>query len=139
MWHYDKWRPLAGSIFNLAVNIVLVRYIGLYGILISTIAMNVIFSTYWGCSVLYKYYFKKPFRKYIYTASLDLLITAVIALITYEVCSVFSANNAPTFFIRLFICLVLPNILYCLSFIIKWQKSNLQFVVARLLPRRFMP
>ena len=37
MWHEDRFRPLVAALTNLGLNLVLVQYIGIYGILLSTV------------------------------------------------------------------------------------------------------
>lgn len=42
LWHSDRFRPLIGAIANLVLNIVMVRFIGLYGIILSTVFLSLI-------------------------------------------------------------------------------------------------
>ena len=37
MWHEDRLRPLAAALTNLVLNLILVQFIGIYGILLSTV------------------------------------------------------------------------------------------------------
>ena len=47
MWHEDRWRPLICSLVNLVVNLILVQFWGLYGILISTIIAMLVVGMPW--------------------------------------------------------------------------------------------
>ena len=63
LWEYDAWRPLIASISNLIINIALINYIGLYGVVLSTILCELTFTLIWGCRVLFLHYFCFPFPK----------------------------------------------------------------------------
>ena len=47
LWHEDRFRPLITSLANLALNLFLVRYIGLYGIIISTVVSQLLIGMPW--------------------------------------------------------------------------------------------
>jgi O-antigen/teichoic acid export membrane protein len=59
LWTYDKYRPLIAAIINLTLNFVLVNYIGIYGIIWSTIFSIVFIIFPWSTAVIFKHYFKK--------------------------------------------------------------------------------
>lgn len=44
LWHSDRFRPLVGASVNLIMNIVLVQYCGLYGIILSTVLSYILFQ-----------------------------------------------------------------------------------------------
>lgn len=47
IWHEDRFRPLISGVVNLIVNLILVRFIGLYGVVLSTILSVVFISLPW--------------------------------------------------------------------------------------------
>ena len=47
IWHEDRFRPLISGVVNLIVNLILVNFIGLYGIVLSTIISVVFISLPW--------------------------------------------------------------------------------------------
>ena len=47
MWEQDKFRPLVSALVNLLLNIITVRFIGLYGVIGSTIVAVVFVSMPW--------------------------------------------------------------------------------------------
>lgn len=47
IWHEDRFRPLISGVANLFINLLLVKVIGLYGIIISTIASVIFISLPW--------------------------------------------------------------------------------------------
>ena len=38
IWHEDRFRPLVTALVNLVLNIILVQFIGIYGVILSTVA-----------------------------------------------------------------------------------------------------
>ena len=58
IWHEDRFRPLISGIANLVFNIVLVQFIGLYGIILSTIISVFGISAPWITRNVYKLIFK---------------------------------------------------------------------------------
>lgn len=57
LWWEDKYRPIIEALSNLALNIILVRYIGVLGVLLSTVFTLIPFNTVWGSWILYKKFF----------------------------------------------------------------------------------
>lgn len=47
IWHEDRFRPLLSGITNLGLNLLTVRFLGLYGIVLSTIVSMTIISAPW--------------------------------------------------------------------------------------------
>ncbi len=124
MWEYDKYRPIIASIVNLFFNIVLVKLIGIYGILISTIISILIVIFPWSTVVLFKYYFYenkydmiKYFRKYfIYT-----LITIFTCAITYSICQLVQSVTILGVLYRFIICCIIPNVIFI--FLLSFDKD----------------
>lgn len=64
LWHEDRFRPFISSLVNLALNLILVQIIGLYGIVISTILSELVFSLLWAPRTLFRNYFLVPLGQY---------------------------------------------------------------------------
>ena len=54
MWWADKYKPLAGCIVNLIFNVLLVKVIGVAGVVISTIISYALVEMPWETHILYK-------------------------------------------------------------------------------------
>ena len=114
LWSEDKLRPYVSMIVNIVSNLVLVRIIGIYGIVLSTIIAFTI-SLPWANYVLYKKLFKKPPIKNIIGILRYLLITLVAALPTYLIC-IKIPDGIGWFLCRAVICCVVPNLIFWLFF-----------------------
>ena len=113
MWHEDRFRPLVAALTNLALNLILVQFIGLYGILISTVLAIVCVGMPWLLHNLFTVIFEK---KYLVGYLKNLLYYCFIILIsctiTYFICTKVNAGLITTLVIRGAICVVLPNLIY---------------------------
>ncbi len=118
IWWEGRYVPLAASIVNLAINLVLVHFIGLKGILLSTVIALICIDIPFQCYVLFKYYFNFPnaWRIYLEKQVVNFVLMAVIGAITYKVCMIFSGYTISTLIGRGCICIVLPNILLFLGY-----------------------
>lgn len=111
MWWNDRFKPYAEAIFNLIINIILVKLIGINGVIISSIIATALISLPWESHVLYKSYFKESDKNYYKQLLIIIFITVLIGLITYFTCSIISVNGILGLAIKALICVILPNIL----------------------------
>ncbi len=113
MWHEDRFRPLIAALTNLVLNLILVQFIGIYGILLSTVIAIVCVGMPWLLHNLFTIIFE---RKHLYEYLRNLLFYCVIVfiscIITYFLCSKIKTNIIMTLFIRCVICIIVPNSIY---------------------------
>lgn len=114
-WHADRFRPLITAIVNLMSNIIMVQYIGVYGILLSTILSFLLINIPW----LYKRSFIDVFgeqEKLIYVRYLGGKILAVVAIVVTN-CLLCKIANVEILIVQLIlnllICTGITAILYC--------------------------
>ena len=63
IWWEDRFRPYLMIVVNVASNLILVNYIGLNGVIISTI-ISMLISVPWENYTVFKYIFKRTSKKY---------------------------------------------------------------------------
>lgn len=118
LWWEDRYRPLVEAFSNLLLNVILVRYIGVLGVLLSTVLTLIPFNTIWGSYVLYsKFFTEEKYSKYL----LRLCYYAAAALIgcvaTGYCCQMLPVESLVGVLIaRGCVCVVVPNILFLLLF-----------------------
>lgn len=109
IWKEDMLRCYLSSGLNLVINIVTVRYIGLYGVIGSSVIANLV-GLPWMAYILYKIVFKEKSTKFYLQEARDAFAAVIICFIVWNCCRV-----APTGFggilVRGIICLSLCNIL----------------------------
>lgn len=131
MWKADFLKPYVSAIANTILNILLVKMVGLNGVLISTIIAFIVISFPWESNVLlnsrypsYKNHFYREFIIYV-------VMNLFLSIVTYNSCILITSNN--NFFIlilRGLICLLLPNILWM---IINRNKPEYQYIKKKIL------
>jgi O-antigen/teichoic acid export membrane protein len=115
IWWETRYVPLISAIINLVINIVLVKIIGLPGILISTIIAILFVYDVGYAKVLFKTYFSsiKNGAKNYWIRQVLYFFTAIIAsLVTYCSCSALLIPNIYSrFIVNGIICTIVPNII----------------------------
>ena len=117
MWHEDRFRPLVAALTNLALNLILVQFIGIYGILISTVVAIICVGMPWLLHNLFTVIFE---RKHLLDYLKKLLYYCVIILIscivTYAICAKINLGLLMTLIIRGAVCVVIPNFIYLIAY-----------------------
>lgn len=117
MWHEDRYRPLAAALTNLALNLILVQFIGIYGILLSTVLAILCVGMPWLLHNLFTVIFdKKHMWPYIGRLAKYCLVVFFSCVATYFICSRINFSLIPTILIRGVICIIVPNAIYFLVF-----------------------
>ncbi len=117
IWKEDRFRPLTSALVNLILNLILVQFIGLYGIIISTICAFLFVSLPWVIVNINKCLFPINIKKYIKKfAGYTLLIIFDVTL-TYGICNLISiSSDILTLVVRALICIVVPNTIFSAVF-----------------------
>lgn len=118
LWRKDRFRPLICAIVNLALNILMVQYIGIYGVLLSTVLAILIIGIPWIIWNLFDSIFdKEEVGRYVNKMIFYFFVTVLVAILTYLLCNAFTISSAYiNIIVRLLICVVLPNILFIVIF-----------------------
>lgn len=95
IWTKDRFRPLAEGIFNLGLNLILVQFIGLYGILLSTVLSMILLSIPWLYYNVVRNLFRKSLACYFKTLLHYTVSTVVICVVSHFVCSAIPAGDDP--------------------------------------------
>lgn len=112
IWDKDKLRPLCVALTNLVINLLLVKKIGIYGIVLSTIISIVFVNTFWLINNVHKLVFQTNIDKYVKMWLVNVGLTIVVGLFCYSICSVLLVNNLFEFMAKVVVCILIPNILY---------------------------
>ena len=130
MWHEDRFKPLVGAAVNLVFNIVLVKTIGVNGVILSTIISYLFIELPWECHVLFSKYFQDSSLPFFLSMLKNLLITAGVTFITFECTQFVNVSNSV---LRLLASLVIT--LLCsltMIFLIYHKDENFRFAIERL-------
>ncbi|WP_394523268.1 lipopolysaccharide biosynthesis protein [Lacrimispora sp. JR3] len=117
IWHEDRFRPLVTAIANLGMNLVMVQFWGLYGIILSTVLSMLLVGMPWLVHNLFTTMFeKKNMRKYLASLAFYVFISIVASIISVVVCNFVNFGLWITLIVRFIICLIVPNVMFLIVY-----------------------
>lgn len=135
MWHSDRFRPLIGAIANLVMNLLLVRVIGLYGIILSTVLSYILISMPWLIHNLFKFLYKRSLMGYLKKLMLYMLIAIFSTAINVFICGNLAIGGGCGLVIKGVVSLVIPLITQCCFYWKKKEFNESVIIVKRILKR----
>lgn len=136
MWHEDRFRPLILSIVNLALNIILVQFIGIYGVLLSSCITKVLIGIPWVIYNLFHVVFRQNVKEYVKKLCLDILIVLVVSVCVYKVCLLISLEGIIGLAIKSVVCCVWGNLLLYFAFRLDKEYQSVLLIVKGILHQR---
>lgn len=112
----NKFMPIGESIINIVASVILVKYMGVMGVLLGTIISSVLTCVWIEPRVLYKYGFKKSPKSYYLRYVKYFAVFGVIMALTYYCNSLIIDDNLATFVVKCCISGGLPNVLMILFY-----------------------
>lgn len=110
IWKIDKWRPLTAALVNLALNLATVQWIGLYGVLLSTVISIVFVQIPWLFHNLFKTVFPHEYLwKYVGMYCGFVLVAGISCLMSWFLCSLIDLGVWPTLIINAGISFIISN------------------------------
>lgn len=112
IWYSDRFRPLISAIANLSLNILLVRFIGLYGVLLSTVIALFILDIPWLIRNTFKNVFDNmPCKKYYCLLLRIVCYTCVCVIVTHIICIQICINVYVDLLVRGIISVIVPVVI----------------------------
>lgn len=116
IWHQDRFRPLIGGLTNLAMNLLMVNYIGIYGIILSTILSYLFVAIPWLIHNLFHLVFERSPKEYIILVCKGAFVSAVVGAVCYIICNAIPLGGVVQLIMNVMICLVVSNLLLLLIY-----------------------
>ena len=116
LFYKDRWKAIVEALINLVASVILVQKLGVIGVFIGTSISSILTCVWIEPYVLYKYEFKKKVSIYFKDYLKKLVLTVFMAFIIYFICSFITGNIYFVFIIKLFICLIVPNVVMLIIF-----------------------
>ena len=117
MWHEDRFRPLVTAFSNLGMNLIMVQFWGIYGVLLSTVLSTLFVGMPWLLHNLFTVIFdKKMLIPYLKLLLVTTFVSLIFCGITCLVASLVHLSLIWTIIIRVLICCFIPNILFFVIF-----------------------
>lgn len=113
IWHEDRFRPLVTALSNLLMNLIMVQFWGIYGVILSTVLSTIFVGMPWLLHNLFTVLFpKEKLLEYLKSLVFYVIVTFIGCLLTYQCCRLVYANKILTVVIRAGICGVMVNLFY---------------------------
>lgn len=117
IWHKDRFRPLVTAGTNLILNLILVNFWGIYGVLLSTVLSMLFVGMPWLLNNLFTELFeKRHLKNYVMNLFTYLLATGFICVFCYCICRMISLPLILQLILNFFVCLIGCNLLFFLFF-----------------------
>lgn len=118
IWWQARYLSILEAVANLLLNYLLVKCMGLYGIVLATMISYIIFNFIGGGIILFKHYFTQGgLGKYFLTNIKYIAVTGFVAVITYTVVSLVDFNGIVGLILKGLICAVVSMLLYLVIYI----------------------
>lgn len=111
LFYQDRFKSIIESIINLGASILLVKFIGLPGVIIGTILSTITTCLWVEPYVLNKHYFKHSTIKYLGKYAIHLVVTILAGIGTYLVVGLVPSGGIVSLIIKFAICAVVPNLI----------------------------
>jgi O-antigen/teichoic acid export membrane protein len=110
IWHADRFRPLISGLANLGMNLIMVHFWGLYGIIISTILSSGLISSPWITHNLFTLIFKGKIKDYLTRLAYECLMVIVTMLACFIISRFIPSENILMLILKAFIVFVVACI-----------------------------
>lgn len=119
IWHEDRFRPLVTALVNLGMNLVMVQFWGIYGVILSTVLSMLGVGMPWLLYNLFTVLFEKE-QLPIYLKRLFFYVgvSSTGCILTYMLCSIVNVNSVINIVLRGGLCCIVPNLFY---FVLYWN------------------
>lgn len=112
-----QYRPIIMAIINVVSSVILVRFIGLSGVILGTIISRVSTQLWYDPYLIYKRVFHARVREYAKTYVVYVIITIVCCVITQHIAVLIILNSKYLqFLLRMCVCAIIPNIILLLLY-----------------------
>lgn len=117
IWHRDRFRPMVTAFSNLGMNLIMVNYWGIYGVLLSTVLSIIIVGMPWLLRNLFTTLFERErladYLKLLFKCTSVVLLSCVVCCLS---CLYIHLPGLWELVVKLLLCMIIPNVLYFLFF-----------------------
>ena len=113
IWRMDRWRPLTAALVNLGLNLATVRWLGLYGVLLSSVFSIVVIQIPWLFHNLFRAVFpREQMGRYIRLFCGLTAVALVSCAASWYVCRLAALDVWPALFLNAAVSFLVPNVFY---------------------------
>ena len=116
LWHSDRFRPFCSALLNLILNILFIRYMGVYAVLLATIISYLFVAMPWLTHNLFTLMFERSPKEYIID-NIKYVLEIAFSASLCSVVSIFTPEyGMVTLIVRFIICVTLSNLIFIMVF-----------------------
>ena len=113
IWRKDRWRPLTAALVNLGLNLATVRWLGLYGVLLSSVFSIVIIQIPWLFHNLFQEVFpRERMSRYIRLFCGLAAVALVSCAASWFICNLFALDIWLALILNAAVSFLVPNLFY---------------------------
>ena len=113
IWRKDRWRPLTAALANLCLNLATVQWLGLYGVLLSSVFSIVAIQIPWLFHNLFQEVFPRERMGRYIRLFCGLLASALVSCAaSWFLCGLFSLVVWPALILNAAVSFLVPNLVY---------------------------
>ena len=132
MWGKDVLKPYCEAGCNMILNLILVKFIGLNGVILASILAMGLISLPWETYVMYKFCFRQSFVHYMLDLLFKTIVLIIVTAVVYKICSLIDINPWINLIARGCICCLVPNAMFCLIYMKKREFTSSKTFAVRL-------
>lgn len=133
LWWEDRYRAFIEGIVNIILSICLVKHLGVYGVLVSSITAMIVVSIPWETYILFNKYFKTGLAEYYFQLLVCIFTSLLCGAITFYLSRLWSFDGLLRLVYCSVISLLIPNIIFLGIFAhndnFKWMKTFLTNII----------
>lgn len=117
IWHEDRFRPLVTAAANLIMNLIMVQFWDIYGVLLSTVLSMCFIGMPWLLHNLFTVLFEPHFLKeYLRQLATYIVGTIFVCIVVCIPCNMLQLSSYVLIIVRGLICAIVPNLLFFLLY-----------------------
>lgn len=136
IWHEDRFRPLVTALVNLVLNIILVQFIGIYGVILSTVISVLAVGMPWILHNLFTVLFKRNAWEYIRKLLYYTIVTTIVCTLTYLVAIQIPGVGILALILKAIVSVIASNLLMFVAYFKMGEFAEVKKLVIRVLKRQ---
>lgn len=133
MWNENKFQPIVSAVFNLIINIILIQYIGVNGVIISTILSMLLIDIPWESITFFKSMFSTKCFRYILYMLFFSLLTVGSCFIMYLINQYLEINIYVQLIVNFLLSVSIASVIICSTC---WHFKEFKYLVCRIFKRK---
>jgi len=136
LFQQAKYRPLAGAIINLVLSLILVKWIGLVGVILGTVLADLLTYMWYDPKIIYKASFDANVLEYYIKRLCNTIVLFVCGGVVYFLTNAITVGGITGLAINIGICAFVPVIIICIIFCRTDEFKSTFGLIKRILNKR---